>query len=49
MKSLFEGVGVALVTPFIENMIDYESLVKIIDRDINAAINIAHKAICRSH
>ena len=35
MKSLFEGTGVALVTPFIDNMIDYDSMAKIIDRDIN--------------
>ncbi len=34
MRSLFEGVGVALVTPFIGDMIDYESVSKIIDRDI---------------
>lgn len=35
MKSVFEGCGVALITPFKKNEVDFESLEKIINRDIN--------------
>ena len=34
MKSLFEGVGVALVTPFKNTEIDYRALSKLIERAI---------------
>ena len=34
MKSIFEGTGVALVTPFKKGKIDYENLEKIIELDI---------------
>lgn len=34
MKSVFEGCGVALITPFKKNKVDFESLEKIINRDI---------------
>ena len=35
MKSLFEGVGVAIVTPFKDGKVDYVSFEKIINEDIN--------------
>lgn len=35
MKSVFEGCGVALVTPFKDKEIDFENLKKIIDNDLH--------------
>lgn len=38
MKSLFEGTGVAIVTPFRNNKIDYASLNRIIEKDIREGV-----------
>jgi len=35
MKSLFDGVGVALVTPFLDNKIDFSSLQKLLEKCIS--------------
>lgn len=35
MKKLFEGVGIAIVTPFLHNKIDYKSLERLIHKGIN--------------
>ena len=38
MKSLFEGVGVAIVTPFKDGKVDYFAFEKIINEDINKGV-----------
>ncbi len=39
MKKIFEGAGVAIVTPFKENKIDYNALEKLIDIDIDKGVS----------
>ena len=39
MKNVFEGIGVAIVTPFKDDKIDYESFEKIINRDIDFGVS----------
>ena len=42
MKGIFEGVCVALVTPFINNKIDFDALKILIEKNINEGVD----AIC---
>lgn len=35
MKKIFDGVGIAIVTPFVNNKIDYDSLEKLIEKGIS--------------
>ena len=35
MKKIFDGVGVAIVTPFLNGKVDYDSMGKLVDKSIN--------------